>query len=178
MCKNSERKCALRAKSPVFVAIMNHSVATSDRHVDSSTGAKDLDACAPTLDQMAHHNKNAGSSEKRTDNTFMRSDSLVNTYCRKKLRSLIQPKVISTTSATQREKLRSVSHNMVKKFIGSVSTKSCFTATKSQKNVSFSFEENSIAEMTVNDVLDENLSQSFNCWPQLDCKRLSCLILA
>lgn len=99
---------------------MNRDATTIGRCLNPAAGAKDPNVWVFPLNEDPHDDKHADISENQASKTFMRTESLVVTLSREKLKFLVQVKVKSAVEVAQGEEWRSVSLKLIEEITGDV----------------------------------------------------------
>lgn len=113
---------------------MNRNGTSGGRQASAGMGAADPNPWAFTLDEMGYDNTSAGIGKNHIRNAHMITDRPVITMSSKELRSPIRIEVKSAAEAAQREKMSSISGNVIEETIKYVFAANCCAATKGKKN--------------------------------------------
>lgn len=109
---------------------------------------------------MTHDDKCSDINEDRTRKTSVRTTSPFSKRSREELRSLFQVEVKSSVEAAQREKMKSMSRNLIEENIWDVFATNHCTATEGIKRSSLAFVESVITETIHGGAMVETLNPS------------------
>lgn len=162
--ENSELKRALCKDGRSFQTIMSRGTASTGRHTKSATGAANPNVWENTLNDMAEDFKHAERSKAWIHTMHLRTDFSVIRINRVKLRSPIQVEEYPDVEIAQREKMLSMSRNLVDETFCDDFTPGFCAAIDRKKNSFFSFVEGVVAKMMSFGGLDKTTNQSIVRW--------------